>query len=410
MADMSFSVSGLKQEKIWKVHRAVMLSRCKKLSTVKDAILNGHSDEYVLNGLDGKGLTADHVDSVLEYVYTDRCPMTRTQPLNFRLRELISSLSTMFLEESIDFVYMLAKALEIPGLVAVCESRMPQKSSKGLSTWKPRTVAEDVKLLLESKFACDISFSDDSDSVDAHRFILASRCPYYNAMWRQGWKEADARQLPLPEQCSMGAFRSFLTFLYTDQLDVSGDDAVDLLALAHEMDLAMLKHACDRFIAEAIDPSTAVPLLQVAATYEANRLRQAALETIDANPDLKKSDDFAALPEDLKSAVRSYRSQPKSKAKAATPASADSSRDLDERKHKLKDSITKALNRCSELNMWTELEILSQFRDRVDAVPSHQTWDQQNAALDAIEKEMSTLGDVFPSAKEDIARAKCAVM
>lgn len=320
---------------------------------------------------------------------------------------------------------MLAKFLQIPGLIDICEARIQQRNRL---VSKDNTIVKDMELLLTSQHSTDISFFDPSDPASeplkAHRFVFAARCPYYNALWRQGWKEAEARQLPLPSECSMGAFRAFVQFLYTDKLEVSGDDAVDLLALAHEMDMSSLKYQCDRFISDALDPSTAIPLLQIAETYDANRTRFAALDAIAKNKALKTTEEYRSLPESLKTLVSRHRSQQPNKyfAASSSASSVESKStsiahfpttydDQAQRALMLKQVVQKTLASLAENERVTEMEILSPFLKLIEPVVKGQVQaDLVEQTLDKIERELGELESIFPPVKKPESGSKCSVM
>lgn len=394
LSDFQFTVAGLKEPKTWNVHKAILVTRSGTLAepAIRKEILDGRLGRFELTGLEGKGLTQEHVESVIEYLYTDRCPMS---------------------QESVQQVSTLAHALKIPGLIEICATRLGYRPQKKQF---PR-LADCIAELLETQLGSDINFYDESETANpstgaplaaAHKFLLAARCPFYNAMWRQGWKEAEARQLPIPSQCSMGAFKSFLLFLYTDRLDVSGDDAVDLLALAHEMDLTSLKYACDRFIAEAIDHSTAVPLLQVALTYEANRLRVAALNILAANRALQKTQEFLALPAEIQQLVSRHKAAPVLPAAAplvgihSGPLRKSSGTvALEERRLALKSQISNALEDFACNHKYTELEFLRPYLDRInDLTAVYTTQEAQRIEMERISGELSNLTEAFPKAVE----------
>lgn len=110
--------------------------------------------------------------------------------------------------------------------------------------------------------------------------MLAARCPYYNALWRQGWQESAQSVLHLGEELSAVSFKHFLKYIYTDIFDMDGDSVVDVLRLSHKIQVSSLKNLCERFVSGSVEAENVCGLYQLAAELNSVAIKNVCLKCI----------------------------------------------------------------------------------------------------------------------------------
>jgi hypothetical protein len=64
--------------------------------------------------------------------------------------------------------------------------------------------------------------------IFAHRNVLASRCKYFHSMFLGPLKESELQEIPINE-VAYSAFLCFMNYLYTEDINVDVNEAIDLL-------------------------------------------------------------------------------------------------------------------------------------------------------------------------------------
>jgi len=91
-----------------------------------------------------------------------------------------------------------------------------------------------------------------------------------------GLKEARESTISIPEMKS-SVFGSLIHYLYTNQLESTPDDTIDLLIVAEEYSLPHLKVLCETDLREQIDSDNAAYLFSVSNLYDAQALKSSSL-------------------------------------------------------------------------------------------------------------------------------------
>lgn len=138
-----------------------------------------------------------------------------------------------------------------------------------------------------------------SRSFRVHRSILSCRSAKFKGMLEGSFAESSQSVIDLDGLASStNSLEKLIHYLYLDELELSGDTAVDLLGLASECSwrhryllLAffslsatdMLPHLftlCEKYISENLSEDTACELLRVADMLSAPQLKRAILHFI----------------------------------------------------------------------------------------------------------------------------------
>ncbi|CAL1536097.1 unnamed protein product [Lymnaea stagnalis] len=121
------------------------------------------------------------------------------------------------------------------------------------------------QMMLDHQYACDITFllGKDGARQGAHRYVLISRSPVFDAMFRTSLGD-DAHEMSdviLPD-IELSTFRVFLRYLYSGHVDITSDAVINLLYCAKKYAVAGLVKKCLAYVEDVLDPQNACALLE----------------------------------------------------------------------------------------------------------------------------------------------------
>jgi hypothetical protein len=123
------------------------------------------------------------------------------------------------------------------------------------------------------------STSQHSDSVRAHRAILAARCDVFRAMFTIGMKEASQDTVVLSD-IHPHTLQMLVEYLYTDELEIPSEFAVDLFIVADRYRLERLQRMCECVILNSLSTENVCHILETADALNATQLRGIAFRWI----------------------------------------------------------------------------------------------------------------------------------
>uniref|UniRef100_A0A7N6A510 BTB domain-containing protein n=1 Tax=Anabas testudineus TaxID=64144 RepID=A0A7N6A510_ANATE len=135
------------------------------------------------------------------------------------------------------------------------------------------TISEALKKEFDNPETADLKFSVEGKYIHVHKAVLKIRCEHFRLMFRSQWTE-DQQEVIEIGQFPYPVYRSFLQFLYMDDVDVSPEDAIGLLDLATSYCENRLKRLCQQIIKRGITVENAFTLLSAAIRYDAEDLEE----------------------------------------------------------------------------------------------------------------------------------------
>ncbi|XP_077584598.1 RCC1 and BTB domain-containing protein 1-like isoform X1 [Stigmatopora nigra] len=138
------------------------------------------------------------------------------------------------------------------------------------------TVAQSLKKEFDNPETADLKFRVDGKFIYVHKAVLKIRCEHFRSMFQSHWNE-DAKDVIEIQQFSFPVYRSFLEFLYTDDVELPPEDAIGLLDLATSYCENRLKRLCQHIIKRGITADNAFTFLAASVRYGAE-VRSADLE------------------------------------------------------------------------------------------------------------------------------------
>eukprot|EP00092_Neocalanus_flemingeri_P005527 GFUD01005957.1.p1 GENE.GFUD01005957.1~~GFUD01005957.1.p1 ORF type:complete len:585 (+),score=168.00 GFUD01005957.1:112-1866(+) len=99
--------------------------------------------------------------------------------------------------------------------------------------------------------------AQDGSEVNSHKIILASQTQYFSALFRQ--ENPDFVKLDFPS----GIIKMCVNYLYTEEIDVNGDNVQDIMVFANYVMIMEVVKICEDFIIDNLDQSTCLDVFKL---------------------------------------------------------------------------------------------------------------------------------------------------
>ena len=170
---------------------------------------------------------------------------------------------------------------------------------------KRSTISERTKFIFNNELLSDVKFvvpasNNESESwksqkcIPAHKFILAISSPVFYAMFYGEMAEtSDTIQLP---DCDYESLLEFFRFLYSDKVNLSGSNVMQVLYLAKKYLVPSLADKCTEYLQEHLEASNVFSVLPQAQKFEDKDLEEQCWEVIETHTEKAlTSDEFVTL-------------------------------------------------------------------------------------------------------------------
>ncbi|TMW64826.1 hypothetical protein Poli38472_008993 [Pythium oligandrum] len=137
------------------------------------------------------------------------------------------------------------------------------------------TLIPDLRMLVNNQIMSDIVFIVEDMPIYAHK-ILCMRCGYFKAMLTGEMLESRAREIVITD-IRRPIFLAFLEYLYSDDIDVSVESAMELFVVADRYGVDRLKRICERRMLQSLCVDNAASILHAADLHNASVLRDQCL-------------------------------------------------------------------------------------------------------------------------------------
>ncbi len=142
----------------------------------------------------------------------------------------------------------------------------------------PPTLLSDLRSFLDDEGAMslsDITIMVENVPVRAHKLMLM-RCPYFRAMLLGDMVESSQSIVSI-EIVRHPIFLAVLEYLYTDDVPIPLDSAMELFVAADLFGIPRLQAMCERRLLESITVENAATIFHAADVHSASSLRNKAL-------------------------------------------------------------------------------------------------------------------------------------
>jgi len=119
--------------------------------------------------------------------------------------------------------------------------------------------------------------TEEAEKICGHKIVLACASSVFSAMFSGGMREVKQSEVEIFET-RPSIFKKMLTYLYTEECEIDGDNVSELLWLANEYNILRLKQQCESMIAENLSLENAFELLKLAESLDAFRLRGSCIK------------------------------------------------------------------------------------------------------------------------------------
>ena len=133
---------------------------------------------------------------------------------------------------------------------------------------------------------CDVVLEvcngEDQARFNAHRVVLCAGSPFFYSALNNDMKESKEGLIRL-EDMSKVAMEELLDYLYTGHVDVTQNNAFDLLKIADFLVIPSLKEVSSKFIIQSLSSSNCLKAYYSAVNYRCVELQENARDFINAN-------------------------------------------------------------------------------------------------------------------------------
>lgn len=130
---------------------------------------------------------------------------------------------------------------------------------------------DSIRSAFDDRNTSDLTIVVDDKPIHVHKAILKIRCHHFRTMFQEPWRENSESCLVI-DQFSYPVYRAFLEYLYTDDVQLPLEEAVELIDLATAYCESYLKKLCEQIIKQGITTENAASLYSAAIKYEAKEL------------------------------------------------------------------------------------------------------------------------------------------
>ena len=170
---------------------------------------------------------------------------------------------------------------------------------------KLTTISERTKCIFNNELLSDVKFvvpasHNESESrksqkcIPAHKFILAISSPVFYAMFYGEMAETSGT-IQLPD-CDYESLLELFRFLYSDEVNLSGSNVMQVLYLAKKYLASSLADRCTEYLREHLSTSNVFSVLPQAQKFEDKDLEERCWEVIEAQTEnALTSEEFVTL-------------------------------------------------------------------------------------------------------------------
>ncbi|XP_041372640.1 BTB/POZ domain-containing protein 2-like [Gigantopelta aegis] len=158
-----------------------------------------------------------------------------------------------------------------------------------------QTVIQSLRYSLEENILSDVTFivGENRKRIQAHRLILSLRSCVFMAMLNGPLSEQDDIEIPDIES---DIFEQALKFLYTDDVNIDGNNIIRLFYVSKKYQIEYLKEKCLTYVDTSLTSQDVSAMMEDAHVYLEQDLMQKALEYSWENGyAVLKSDSFCGL-------------------------------------------------------------------------------------------------------------------
>lgn len=159
------------------------------------------------------------------------------------------------------------------------------------------TIISCLRLAFDDPSTSDLTIQVEGKPIHVHKAILKIRCQYFRTMLQEPWAENNQSVIE-HEQFSYVVYKAFLNYLYTGDVDLPAENALELLDLANAYFENQLKKRCIQIIKQGITVLNVAFLYSTAIENNAQELEEFCFKfALNHMAAVVQSENFAKLDE-----------------------------------------------------------------------------------------------------------------
>ena len=174
----------------------------------------------------------------------------------------------------------------VESLLAYKVVQIASRTTHSLALVEPKrrsSYVKKMKAMIDDKTCSDVVFLlKDNERVHANKGLLVGQSDYFRAMFRSGMKESIANEVEIRD-CSKGVFVLFLEYLYSDEVDIGVDDAIELYVLSDRYQENDLSRKCLEVVKRGLSDTNAIEMLAEADGSGLDTLKDVCMEYVLSN-------------------------------------------------------------------------------------------------------------------------------
>ncbi len=140
----------------------------------------------------------------------------------------------------------------------------------------PKETLESMDQLRRNEELCDVELVVDSQCFRAHRVVLAATSMYFRAMFCRQMAESGQRRIVI-QGVESEALAALIKFAYTCILEISEENAQNLLAASNFLQMLHAREACCQYLKEKLDAVNCLDVADFAEFQSCEDLLEASL-------------------------------------------------------------------------------------------------------------------------------------
>ena len=157
------------------------------------------------------------------------------------------------------------------------------------------TFLEVMKSMYDSRELVDVTLCVQDQSFYCHRNVLAATSPYFRAMFTTDLTERRQERIHLHE-VDPSSVELVIDYSYTGQIEITKQNAQNLLAVASLFQISPIHKACARFMETQLDVTNCVGIYYFAQMHNCEDLRVKAQEHTEKNfVEVSRGEEFLSL-------------------------------------------------------------------------------------------------------------------
>ncbi|XP_011298019.1 RCC1 and BTB domain-containing protein 1-like [Fopius arisanus] len=133
------------------------------------------------------------------------------------------------------------------------------------------SILDCLRQAFDDPASSDLTIQVQGKPIHVHKAVLKIRCQYFRSMFQEHWTENN-QSIIEHDEFSHDVYKSFLRYLYTDEVDLPSENALELLYLANAYFETQLKRKCVQMIKRGITVNNVAFLYKTAIEYNAQEL------------------------------------------------------------------------------------------------------------------------------------------